>query len=82
MTTRHAPVTDLATLLALDVEEIVDGYRSAEADDPEPGMNRSRAFHHGWRVRQMDRGALPIDDQHRALTRAYVLHQRSQGLAP
>lgn len=47
MTAHHAPVTTLEELDALDTAEMVEGHLSAERGDPEPGMNHSRAFHHG-----------------------------------
>ena len=77
MIARHAPVTDLATLLALDAADTQEGYLSAQRGDPEPGMNHSRAYHHGWRCRMMDHGEIPIPPEHRALVRAVVQHWRS-----
>lgn len=73
---RHAPVTTLAELDALDDAEIVAGHLSAERDDPEPGANHSRAFHHGWRTRMMDFGEIDISPEHRALTRAWMERER------
>lgn len=66
----HAPVTTLTELDALNVDEMVAGYVSAERGDPEPGGNHSRAFHHGWRTRMMDLGEIPITDAHRLLVKA------------
>ncbi len=68
----HEPVTTLAELDALDEAEVADGFLHAERGDPEPGANHSRAYHHGWRVRMMDMGELPIPDEHRALVRAWL----------
>ena len=42
------PVETLEDLDRLDSDEIVSGYRSFRADDPEPGNNHSRAYWHGW----------------------------------
>lgn len=74
----HAPVTTLAELLALDNAEVVDGFMNAERGDPEPGANHTRAYHHGWRTRMMDRGEIPIPPEHHALVRAWVAHQRKE----
>lgn len=53
------PVSTLADLETLDQDEIMEGYRSAERGDPEPGENRGRAFWHGWCNRMRDMGELP-----------------------
>ena len=74
--TAHAPVTTLAELDALDEAERMAGYRDTKRGDPEPGANHTRAYHHGWRVRMMDLGELPISPEHRALVRALVQHDR------
>jgi hypothetical protein len=74
----HAPVETLAELLELDVEEIVAGHLSAKRGDPEPGGNRSRAFHHGWRTRMMDLGEIEVPGAHRRLVRDYLAHRREQ----
>ena len=74
----HTPVTTLAELDALDDDEIVAGYRSAERGDPEPGTNHSRGFHHGWRTRMMDLGEMPIPEDHRQLVREWVARERER----
>ena len=56
------PVRTKADLDTLDIAEIVEGYRSAERGDPEPGPNHSRAYWHGWRNRMIDLGELPLDE--------------------
>jgi hypothetical protein len=61
------PVRTKAELDTLDGEEIIDGYRSAERGDPEPGPNRGKAFWHGWRNAMIDMGELPMDDASRQL---------------
>jgi hypothetical protein len=38
------PVTTLSDLDALDQSEMLQGYKSAERGDPEPGANRGRAW--------------------------------------
>jgi hypothetical protein len=66
------PVSTLEDLATLDAFDILDGYRSAERGDPEPGENRGRAFWHGWRNRMIDNGELPSDEASRALAHAYL----------
>lgn len=61
------PVSTKADLDTLDLDQIVDGYRSAKRGDPEPGPNRGRAFWHGWRNRMMDYGEIPPDAASRQL---------------
>jgi hypothetical protein len=73
----HQPVVTLADLLALDGDEVVAGHLSAEKGDPEPGMNHTRAFHHGWRTRMMDLHEIETPPEHRALVRAFMNHLRS-----
>jgi hypothetical protein len=68
----HAPVTTLEELDALDEDELVAGYLSAQKGDPEPGANHTRAYHHGWRTRMMDRGEIPVPDEHAKLVRVWV----------
>lgn len=65
-----APVRTAADLDTLSHDEIVEGFMGglrAEKDDPEPGLNRGRAYWHGWRVAMMDRGRIEIDADHRHL---------------
>jgi hypothetical protein len=71
-----APVSTLVDLAELDKDQIVEGYRSAERGDPEPGPNRGRSYWHGWRNRMIGLGELPSDDASRALAREYVAAQR------
>lgn len=66
------PVRTKADLDALDETEIIEGYKSAERGDPEPGPNRGRSFWHGWRNRMIDLGELPTDDASRQLVREYL----------
>lgn len=66
------PVRTLADLQTLSEDDMVEGYRSAERGDPEPGPNRGRAFWHGWRNRMMDFGELPHDEASRQLVHEYV----------
>lgn len=71
------PVRTKADLDQLDPNEIVEGYKSAERGDPEPGPNRGRAFWHGWRNRMIDLHELPQDDASRQLVREVVRARRS-----
>jgi hypothetical protein len=73
---RFEPVRTVADLDTLDAKEIVEGYRSAERGDPEPGLNRGRAFWHGWRNRMIDCGELPHDDASRQLVHEYLATER------
>ena len=61
------PVQTKADLDQLCLDDIVDGYLSAERGDPEPGPNRGRAFWHGWRNRMIDLHELPHDEASRQL---------------
>ena len=72
----HKPVTTLDELLALDDQELLDGYLNTRKGDPEPGDNHSQAYHHGWRIKMMDLGEILIPPEHRELTRQYVKHVR------
>lgn len=56
-----APVRTKADLDTLDDAEILDGYLSTQRGDPEPGLNRGRAFWHGWRNRMIDLGEIKPD---------------------
>ncbi len=70
------PIRTKADLDALDDAEIVAGYLSAERGDPEPGLNRGRAYWHGWRARMIDMGEMPSDDAARQLAREVVAARR------
>jgi len=85
------PVATKEDLDTLDHDEIVEGYRTAECGDPEPGPNRGRAVWHGWRMRMMDLKQLEIDEPTRALVKALFprtyasmeeAHQRGKGRSP
>ena len=76
----HAPVTQLSELLELSRDEILEGYISTKKGDPEPGDNRSRAFHHGWRTAMMDLGEMKIPDEHRRLVREIMNHWKRKGI--
>jgi hypothetical protein len=61
------PVRTKADLDMLNHDEIVAGYMEAERGDPEPGVNRGRAYWHGWCNAMMDFHEIEIDDAARAL---------------
>lgn len=72
------PVATMADLDTLDEDDILEGYLSAEAGDPEPGPNRGRAFWHGWRNRMIDLGKLPPDEASISLAREYLAAMRER----
>ena len=56
------PVSTIEDLAGLDDDAIVEGYREglrASPDEPEPGLNRGRAFWHGWCNAMRDRCIFP-----------------------
>lgn len=58
------PIRTKADLLSLDADEITSGFMDGfrDPDQPEPGLNRGRAYWHGWRNAMMDLRRLPLDD--------------------
>lgn len=74
------PVRTKVDLDTLDSADIVEGYMSASRGDPEPGLNRGRAFWHGWRNRMIDLGQLPTDAASQQLVREYLAANRSSVL--
>lgn len=56
------PVRTLADVESLDDDEVLDGYLEAKRGDLEPGLNRGRAYWHGWRNRMIDLGEIKPDD--------------------
>lgn len=73
-----APVRTLEELDGLDMGAILEGYRSAERGDPEPGENRGKAFWHGWCNRQRDFSVLPYSGDAAVLAGAYVKRERQR----
>lgn len=73
-----APVRTVAELNTLNGDEILDGYRSADAGDPQPGLNRGKAFWHGWRNRMIDRGEIEPDAASRQLAKEYLADLRQR----
>lgn len=65
-------VPDLATLDALDTDEVVAGYHDGRAGEPEPGDNRSLAYWHGWRNGAADSNRRAIDQEQRRLAHLVV----------
>ena len=68
----YEPVSMLDELDTLLDDDIIAGYRDGLGDPIEPGHNRGRAYWHGWRVAQMDRGRMPTDSAHQKLVAAFV----------
>ncbi len=56
------PVRTIADLDSLDHGEIVAGYVEYEPGDPEPGINRGRAYWHGWHNAAIDHHQIEKDD--------------------
>jgi hypothetical protein len=75
---KFSPVATLADLNSLDESEIIEGYRTTQRGDPEPGENRGRAFWHGWRNRMMDYGELPQDEASRSLVIEFFADQKAK----
>jgi hypothetical protein len=71
------PVRTLSDLATLNDDDILEGYRSAERGDPEPGENRGRSFWHGWRNRMIDLGEIPADEASGQLAREYIASMRA-----
>ena len=71
------PVSSLADLNTLEKEDDLEGYRSAERGDPEPGDNRGRAFWHGWCNRMRDIGELPPCHHAASLAKECLEHIRA-----
>jgi hypothetical protein len=61
MTTPFEPIKDLADILALDNDDVCAGYRDYQKGDPEPGINRGRAYWLGWRNAQHDKSSGAAD---------------------
>lgn len=78
---RHAPITTLEEYDALDRAECEAGYMEYRTGDPEPGMNRSRSYHHGWRCARFDKENGKVDgyDEHLRLVRAIMARLRAGG---
>lgn len=66
------PVATLADLDALNDNDIVSGYREFRPGDPEPGLNRGRAYWHGWCNAARDKGHREACPESRRLAHEYV----------
>lgn len=75
---RVATMDDLETL---DQDEVVCGYMEFDPNDPEPGLNRGRAYWHGWSNAARDAGLLPQTSEAKKLAREWVTSggRRSRG---
>lgn len=58
-------------------DDVLAGYRSGYAGDPEPGSDKSRSFFHGWRNGRVDGGHQMIDDAQQEFAKSFVRKQRS-----
>jgi len=72
-----APVSTLEDLDSLPSDEIVEGYRSFEKGDPEPGENRGKAYWHGWMNAARDHHERPSTPEAAALCSAYLERERN-----
>jgi len=70
-------ITTLKELDALDLEDVVEGYRSYWSHGLVPGENSTTAFIHGWRCAYWDDNPDRIPEQHRAL--AHLVVNREKG---
>ena len=64
-------------VLAMDGDELVEGYRDGLHGEPEPGDNRSPAFWHGWRNGASDRGLRAIDADQRKIAAEAVARMKA-----
>ena len=73
------PVRTVADLETLDDAEILAGYLETKRGDPEPGINRGRAYWHGWRNRMIDLGEIQGDSASWQLAHEYVQTMKGGG---
>lgn len=71
------PVSTLEDLNLQDTDELVAGYRAGLRNLAEPGSDQSRAYWHGWRNGQVDRGNREPDVAQAELARRFILRQRA-----
>jgi hypothetical protein len=64
-----AKVSTAAELALLDDDDVIEGYCAGLDSDKEPGSDKSRAYWHGWRNAQTDRGRAPVDEAQQRLAR-------------
>lgn len=62
----------LAEANALDSAELLEGYYDGRAGTPEPGANRSAAYHHGWWAGASDGGHVETPTWLREIARQMV----------
>ena len=75
------PVRTLEELDALDDAELRAGYREYERGDPEPGVNRGKAYWHGWCNGARDHYQLPYCPIHAALVHDWCARERQRNAA-
>ena len=77
MTTYGNAVSTMDELVEFDTDEIIEGYFDGRENEPEPQGNRSKSYWHGWRNGMIDGGHMKSDAASKALTAAYLAHQRA-----
>lgn len=73
----YKPLTTVAELDHLNMDECVEGYRAGLRGEPEPGSDKSKSHWHGWRNGMMDTRRMPYDADAAALARALVAKHRA-----
>ena len=71
-----APVTTMADLDALDLDEMRAGYWDGFQGEPEPGNNRTRSYWHGWCNGAVDKGLREKTQEQAELARLCVAEAR------
>lgn len=61
----------------LNEDECLAGYLAGLHDASEPGNDKSRSFHHGWRNGRVDRGHAEPDAAQREYAKSHVRAQRA-----
>jgi hypothetical protein len=64
---KFCPVATLEEFNLLDEGEILEGYFDGFHDAPEPSLERSRSYRHGWLNGQVDNGNRDPDEAQEAL---------------
>lgn len=66
------PCTDMQTMLSMDQDAMVAGYRSGYSGGAAPGSSHCRGFHHGYANGLVDSGRAKISPEQSAFAVAYV----------
>jgi hypothetical protein len=78
--TEYSPITTAEDLQALDEAEIIEGYNAGYKNQPAPGPEMSRAYHHGWHNGMVDGKHATITHEQQMLARDLIKHSAT-GLA-